>query len=263
MAAAEDSGATEQGGVDDLSAQLEKIRLLHTTPKKNIIVVMRPPLSMRKKVRTPRVLELFSGTGSVGKVAREKGWDVVSVDIDPRADINEDIMVWDYMSLTKDFDVVWASPPCTKYSHYQNQHDPHHLRDLGPSNALVMKTIEIINYFEPSYWFIENPQSGCLKEQSFMRDLPYHDVDYCMYGYGARKRTRIWTNYGEFEGKLCDKKCGSYTENPSPRKASGHPELPASLDERHAIPAPLLHDLFAFPDKPKEVEEPKAAEESE
>ena len=28
-----------------------------------------------------RVLELFSGTGSVGKCCKELGWDVVSVDL--------------------------------------------------------------------------------------------------------------------------------------------------------------------------------------
>jgi len=35
-----------------------------------------------------KVLELYSGTGSVGKVCKERGFDVVSVDIDGRADIN-------------------------------------------------------------------------------------------------------------------------------------------------------------------------------
>ena len=78
------------------------------------------------------MLELFSGTGSVGKVAREKGWDVVSVDIDPRADINVDIMEWDYRSSGMTFDVVWGSPPCTMYSKYQDVHSPKHLRDFEP-----------------------------------------------------------------------------------------------------------------------------------
>ena len=38
------------------------------------------------------VLELFSGTGSVGKVCKEIGWNVVSLDLDQRADIVCDIL---------------------------------------------------------------------------------------------------------------------------------------------------------------------------
>ena len=33
----------------------------------------------------PRLLELCSGTGSVGRAFAARGWDVVSVDCDPRA----------------------------------------------------------------------------------------------------------------------------------------------------------------------------------
>ena len=50
-----------------------------------------------------KLLELFSGTGSVGKVARELGYEVVSLDL-KNADINSDIMKWDYTMLKKDFD---------------------------------------------------------------------------------------------------------------------------------------------------------------
>jgi hypothetical protein len=43
-----------------------------------------------------KLLELFSGTHSVGKVCKELGYEVISVDIDGRADINIDILEWDY-----------------------------------------------------------------------------------------------------------------------------------------------------------------------
>ena len=43
-----------------------------------------------------KLLELFSGTGSVGKVAKNFGIDVVSLDKDIDADIKTDIMDWDY-----------------------------------------------------------------------------------------------------------------------------------------------------------------------
>ena len=64
-----------------------------------------------------RLLELFSGTQSVGKVARELGYEVVSLDRDMDADLKMDIMDWDYtLYPPRSFHVIWALPPCTEYS---------------------------------------------------------------------------------------------------------------------------------------------------
>ena len=45
-----------------------------------------------------KLLEMFSGTGSVGKVAKEFGFHVVSLDL-KNADINCNILQWDYNSI--------------------------------------------------------------------------------------------------------------------------------------------------------------------
>ena len=62
-----------------------------------------------------RLLELFSGAGSVGRAFRAKGWEVTSVDSDPKAEptICQDIMTWEPGGA---YDMIWATPVCTEYS---------------------------------------------------------------------------------------------------------------------------------------------------
>ena len=63
-----------------------------------------------------KLSELFSGTGSVGKVAKELRFEVVSLDL-KNADINIDILQFDYKIYPVGyFDVIWSSPPCTEYN---------------------------------------------------------------------------------------------------------------------------------------------------
>ena len=57
-----------------------------------------------------KVLELFAGTGSVGNVMKEHGWEVVSLDRDLPADISTDIMDWDYRSLAPGHLILFGLP---------------------------------------------------------------------------------------------------------------------------------------------------------
>ena len=104
-----------------------------------------------------KVLELFAGTQSVGKVARELGFEVVSLDRDMEADIKTDIMDWDYTQLErKAFDIIWASPPCTEYSRAKTTG----VRDIEGANKIVQQTLDILEYFEPKYWMLETRRVG-------------------------------------------------------------------------------------------------------
>ena len=208
------------------------------------------------------VLELFSGTGSIGKCCKELGWVSVSVDMIMEAEHKCDIMDFDYKQYDKDyFDIVWASPPCTSFSILQGSWIGKHKRvngelvlfteeqrqlDMLEGDKLVKKTLEIINYFNCENWFMENPQSGKLKDRDYMKDIPYYDVDYCKYSdWGYRKRTRIWTNKKDWNNLMCKKDCENMNGNTHKIKLAQKGEkITIRQNDKYRIPEDLIFSLF-------------------
>ena len=65
-----------------------------------------------------RVLDLFCGTKSIAKTAESMGHEVFTIDNDPAhdADWTIDILKLAQWRIGGDFDMIWASPPCTHFS---------------------------------------------------------------------------------------------------------------------------------------------------
>jgi hypothetical protein len=203
-------------------------------------------MNASRAISKMRLLELFAGTGSVGTVFRERGWEVLSVDINPKSspDLCMDVMDFEYWSFTPDhFQCIHASPPCTHYSRARTTAKTP--RDLDGSDELVQRVLDITSYFGDAAWWMENPHSGLLKTREVVQGLPYHVLDYCRYGTLYRKRTCLWSNVFNVNFLTCDRQCTGWcgtTHAKTAQRGPGRRQIEQGIDDRCP-----LDELYALP----------------
>ena len=211
-----------------------------------------------------KILELFAGDRSFGKVAERKGHEVFSVDWEAYDGIHlvKDIGHLEINDLPWIPHIVWASPDCTTYTisaishHRRNRTEPFssYAAKCDRVNQHLIDLIMKLKSINPRLLFyIENPR-GMLRHMPFMQDFKRHTVWYCKYGDDRAKPTDIWTNSNRWEprpechnykygpdGKIIDRHCHHQSARRGARTGT---QGRKNSYERSKIPAQLCTEIL-------------------
>lgn len=163
------------------------------------------------------MLDLCCGLGGASKAMRERGWDVITVDIVPEFNpsIVADLRTFHYSGPCPD--LVWASPPCQEFSRYSLPESWACNRGgkTEPDLSLMLAAKRIIDEVNPRWWVIENVRGA----------VPFFEPHLGP----VRKRSGSRYLWGEFPPFDCDPGYGKWRLPPSPDRAAKRSEIPRQL----------------------------------
>ena len=165
-----------------------------------------------------KILDLCSGTGSATKPFKDRGHEVITIDMfDKRADILADIC---YLPVKGEFDFIWMSPPCTEFTLVNWRLGK--CKDRKPDLSVIKACFELVDQLKPTYWMIENPRA-CMRH---FIGLPQKSIYYSDYGYKFNKPTDLWGLFPDFPDQVNSNKQYKQLQNTSS----------INKDDRHTIP---------------------------
>lgn len=140
------------------------------------------------------LLSLFDFSGSWSAPFEE-----VATVVRVEKKLGTDILTWDYRSLEGVVGIL-AAPPCTDFSvsgaQYWGEKDRDGRTDY--SVLLVQKTLEIVDYFQPRFWALENPVGRIERLVSGLSGKRLLSFDPCDFGDPYTKRTILWGHFSPF-----------------------------------------------------------------
>lgn len=186
-----------------------------------------------------KVLDLFAGLGGWSSAFKERGHQVITLDLDPQ--FHTDIIA-DVLSLTskdlEDYDVILASPPCESFSvasigtHWGKQRTPK-TEQAKLHVKLAKHTYHLLINSKAILWVMENPRGMMRKVIA----TPSTTVTYCQYGFRYMKPTDLWYNGSIGLKKKCSP--GSSCHQSAPRGSRTGVQGIKNTPERSLVPYQL------------------------
>lgn len=206
-------------------------------------------------MKNKAILSLFDYTGNWSKPWKENGYEVIQIDLQR----GQDILTWNYKKIDKERVYgILAAVPCTDFALSGAKHFAKKDKEgtTKKSKELVYKTLEIINYFKPKFWVIENPMSRIHKCCPELGEIKYkfNPCDFAGYLKAEEqekerynKQTWLW---GEFKEPIKNRLEPVQKDFPGWRKYGGK-----SLKTKNARSATPIGFSIAFYEANKEEEE--------
>ncbi len=212
------------------------------------------------------LISLYDRTGNWSRPYLEAGWFVLRIDqqAKPYQDENRitrniDILDWDYkydysnilfasMHHAELNVIILAAQPCDRYALCGNKHKAVNLfnGEFDEAQKLVAKTKEIIDYFNPFAWALENPKTDIHKKNTWIGQRPKYVFNPCDFaGYSPnpdddRYNKETWL-FGKFNDPV-KKRLEPFTkESPIWRDHGGK-----SLETKNARSITPLGFSYAF-----------------
>ena len=200
-----------------------------------------------------KTVELFAGTQSFSKVAKELGHETFCVDNDEQFNNDMTCDLLDCKSLLEvkekiiEANIVWMSPPCTTFSmasgntHWTADRKPK-TKDAKIGKELLDVCWNIARFCElnDKIFFIENPRA---RARWFLPEEYRKTAWYCKYGDSRAKPTDIWTNL-DWTPKTCKNNNPNCKHERAPRGSKTGTQGLKGAKDRSIIPPALFKEIF-------------------
>lgn len=162
------------------------------------------------------MLDLFAGLGGASEAMRRRGWEVVTVDNDPRfgCTVTADLGAWRWDGPPPD--LIWASPPCEEFT---RDALPWITTSGPPSVALVRAARSIIAAARPRWWVVENVRGSLRHLRPILGEF--------------RQRHGPFFLWGSFPPFAC--RVAPFKEKLSGRQRAERAKVPYKLSEALAL----------------------------